>query len=129
MSHRLGVSAVLLIAIVGFAVPVAAHDETPAREWGERIIPILEAIGAASEIDSIPEYREDAGKTAAALRDVLVSIVPEPCYLDSWVAGWVLYADLLHLSLADPEPMLVHMADSNTSMTRMAEAFTGCTAP
>lgn len=111
MSHRLGLSVILLIALlVGFAVPAAGHDEpTPVLDFTTLVLPTLLIIDF--EDDDPDVIRESARDAAYALLPVLLDTTPEPCYSATYIKAWLVFADYMHIAQAEGRSTMTEHLD------------------
>src|SRR3990167_56933 len=84
----------LLLTLAVWA-PGTAHEETLDIDWAGRVGSIIEGMAAWTTPD---DMAAGAPALADTLRSYLLMTIPGECYLDSWVAAWLVYADLLRFS-------------------------------
>lgn len=105
MMRRALAAAILAVA---FATLAAAHETTEIATYAEAMTrsttEISDTFLAAAGIGE-PEREArfialTADSTAARMKEALLGIVPETCYLESYGLAWVMYGDLLAIAEA-----------------------------
>jgi hypothetical protein len=81
-----------LAAVMLLPAGMTAHDEMPYIVWLEG------SLGVNLAVIDVMEGIEDAEVLAEDLREWLLAVTPAECYHDDYVAMWVLYGTLQHMS-------------------------------